>query len=146
MDFVANGSKNVEIETSTGVYLRHAIHAPSSATTTDNKVRLTGPVSFSRISTLNFRFCASLNIFSSTKATTRQHSTGPRPEVICKYVFSIILFFIHSYDAGHEGTLDFNQFLLGLHHPVNILVSQRHFFDTATNQRDSGLRKILSQC
>ena len=25
MDFVANGSKNVEIETSTGVYLRHAI-------------------------------------------------------------------------------------------------------------------------
>ena len=25
MDFVANGSKNVEIETSTGIYLRHAI-------------------------------------------------------------------------------------------------------------------------
>ena len=25
MDFVANGSKHVEIETSTGVYLRHAI-------------------------------------------------------------------------------------------------------------------------
>ena len=39
MDFVANGSKNVEIETSTGVYLRHAIQTNSSTATSSPSTR-----------------------------------------------------------------------------------------------------------
>lgn len=93
-------------------------------------------------STFNPLAYACLTILSSTNATTQQHSAGPLPEVICKYTFSFITsLLIHSNDARHKFTLHFHQRFLRMHHSVNILICQWHFFHTPTNQSHSRLRQ-----
>src|ERR1700754_2032739 len=84
-------------------------------------------------------------IFSWIRATTRQHSIGPRPDVICMIIFSMCLLFIHSYNFWQKSALGFDEVLLCIHDVFDVFVGQRVLFHAATDQGHSGIGQHLFQ-
>src|SRR6186997_2816796 len=97
-------------------FRKAVVPAPFTCTRADSKVPFRLPGTEATNSAVRFWERASFRNISSTRATTRVHSSGPRPALIWIMYASIGLFLIHPDDLRHKLTVHIYQRRLPLHY------------------------------